>query len=67
LAARCTLHWDDSDEAWAKYRAEQTAMAKARAAGEPITGELDPLFEISMSDMVQQPSAAYTVTKDNTK
>ena len=29
-AARGTLHWDDSDEAWAKYRAEQ-AQAAAHA------------------------------------
>lgn len=26
LAARGTLHWDDSDEAWATYRAEQAAQ-----------------------------------------
>ncbi len=28
-AARGTLHWDDSDEAWAKYRAEKAAAASA--------------------------------------
>jgi antitoxin ParD1/3/4 len=26
-AARGTLHWDDSDEAWAKVRAERQAKA----------------------------------------
>lgn len=28
-AARGTLHWDDSDEAWAKYRAEKATAASA--------------------------------------
>ena len=27
LAARGTLHWDDSDEAWARRRAEQNVIA----------------------------------------
>ena len=33
-AARGTLFWDDSDEAWAKYRAE-VAEAQAAAVQEP--------------------------------
>ena len=33
-AARGTLHWDDSDEAWAKVRVEKAAQAKI-AAQEP--------------------------------
>ena len=34
-AARGTLHWDDSDEAWAKVRAEKVAEGQALAAHEP--------------------------------
>jgi antitoxin ParD1/3/4 len=34
-AARGTLFWDDSDEAWAKYRAEAAAEAQATAVQEP--------------------------------
>jgi antitoxin ParD1/3/4 len=34
LAARGTLHWDDSDEAWAKSRQEQREGA-ANAVHEP--------------------------------
>lgn len=35
LAARGTLHWDDSDEHWEKVRAERAAQAQAIAAHEP--------------------------------
>lgn len=34
-AARGTLFWDDSDEAWAKYRAEAAAVAQTAAVQEP--------------------------------
>jgi antitoxin ParD1/3/4 len=34
-AARGTLHWDDSDEAWAKVRAEKEAQVQALAVHEP--------------------------------
>ena len=34
-AARGTLHWDDSDEAWAKVRAENEAQVQALAVHEP--------------------------------
>ena len=67
LAARGTLHWDDSQEAWAKYRTEQAALAKARAAGESVVGELDPLFEIPQPPMVQEPAATYAVTPEELK
>ena len=33
-AARGTLHWDDSDEAWAKYRAEQAQTETAQRSDE---------------------------------
>jgi Arc/MetJ family transcription regulator len=32
LAARGTLHWDDSEEAWVKYRAEKAVEEQAAAA-----------------------------------
>jgi antitoxin ParD1/3/4 len=34
-AARGTLHWDDSDEAWAKARAENEAQGEALAVHQP--------------------------------
>jgi len=37
LAARGTLHWDDSDETWAKRRAEQASLAEG--AAEPAVHE----------------------------
>jgi Arc/MetJ family transcription regulator len=37
LAARGTLHWDDSDDAWAQRRAEQAALAAG--ATEPAAHE----------------------------
>jgi len=43
LAARGTLHWDDSDEAWARRRAEQNLVAtgpdKAAAPAEQAAHE----------------------------
>jgi len=37
LAARGTLHWDDSDDAWAQRRAEQASLAAG--ATEPAVHE----------------------------
>ena len=31
LAARGTLHWDDTDEGWAQWRAQQVLQAKEAA------------------------------------
>jgi Arc/MetJ family transcription regulator len=31
LAARGTLHWDDSDEGWARWRAQQVLQVKEAA------------------------------------
>ena len=39
-AARGTLHWDDSDEAWAKVRAENEAQVQALAVH-----ELEPTYK----------------------
>jgi Arc/MetJ family transcription regulator len=36
LAARGTLHWDDSDEHWAKVRAEREAQAETNSVHEPV-------------------------------
>lgn len=57
-AARGTLHWDDSEEAWARYRTEQTAKAQAQAAGLPFEGEVDELFKLPAL-AVHEPVAAY--------
>jgi Arc/MetJ family transcription regulator len=35
LAARGTLHWDDSEEHWAKVRAERAAQESIHAVQEP--------------------------------
>ena len=32
LAARGTLHWDDSDEAWAQWRAQQATQVNESAS-----------------------------------
>ena len=36
LAARGTLHWDDSDEHWAKVRDEREAQAETNSVHEPV-------------------------------
>ena len=35
LAARGTLHWDDSEEHWAKVREERAALEQALTVQEP--------------------------------
>lgn len=57
-ALRGKLQWDDSDEGWAKYRAEQMAKAQAQAAGLSFEGELDPRFKLP-TPAVHEPAAAY--------
>ena len=47
-AARGTLHWDDSDEAWAKYRAEKAAAASAE----------------QQALAVHEPQASYSLQQD---
>jgi Arc/MetJ family transcription regulator len=47
-AARGTLFWDDSEEAWAKHRAELAAQVVEQAAEQTTTAT------------VQEPSAPYT-------
>lgn len=48
LAARGTLHWDDSEEAWARYRAECASQDTTKA----------------IASAVQEPIASYTVDRD---
>lgn len=57
---RGKLHWDDSDEGWAKYRAEQMAKAHAQAAGLPFEGELDPNFRLPIH-VAHESEAGYKV------
>lgn len=40
LAARGTLHWDDSDEGWARYRQEREAAAQGLAVHAPAAPPL---------------------------
>lgn len=63
---RGKLHWDDSDEGWAKYREEQMAKAQAQAAGLPFDGELDPSFKLPASS-VHEPAPAYKVKRKERK
>jgi Arc/MetJ family transcription regulator len=56
LAARGTLHWDDSDEAWAKRRAEVAAEAAA-AQGDAKAALIVPELAVHES------AAAYKVAK----
>lgn len=67
LAARGTLFWDDSDEAWARSRAEAQAeaqdpaqrQAEALARIQPTV--VAPQVEDSDELSVCEPAAAYTV------
>ncbi|MEY4978844.1 MAG: hypothetical protein RLZZ352_1114 [Pseudomonadota bacterium] len=52
LAARGTLHWDDSDEAWARRRAEQNVIATGPdKAAEPA---------VPAEQAAHEPAAPYT-------
>ena len=63
-AARGTLVWDDSDEAWARSRAE----AEAQAAGQPAAsartsaGVKSPQAEDHAEVVVCEPVATYQLT-----
>lgn len=58
LAARGTLFWDDSDEAWAKRRAEVAAEAAA------AQGNANAKTELSVAELaVHEPVAQYKVVK----
>ena len=58
LAARGTLFWDDSDEAWAKRRAEVAAEAAA------AQGNANAKAELGVAELaVQEPVAQYKVAK----
>ncbi len=60
LAARGTLHWDDSEEHWAEVRAERAAAL----AGEPADTLADTLTEIAVTAAelaVHEPVAPYTL------
>lgn len=39
LAARGTMFWDDSEEHWAKVRAERAAELAAELGAQPVTKE----------------------------
>lgn len=43
LALRGKLQWDDSDEGWARYRAEQQAL---KMAGSPYDRDIDAAADV---------------------
>ena len=62
LAARGTLHWDDSDEAWARRRAEVAAEEKAAKQEETSAKtRLPNAAELA----VHEPVASYKVSKQS--
>ncbi len=60
LAARGTLHWDDSEAHWVKVRAEQAAELAAQHVRTVADAQADTA-ELA----VHEPAAAYEVTKAN--
>ena len=59
LALRGKLEWiGDDPAAWANYREDQLAKVRAKAAGLPFEGEIDPIFLSPgfAADLVSTPS-----------
>jgi len=63
-AARGTLFWDDSDEAWARSRAEAEAQAvgQAAATARVSASENVPQAQDNAALAVSEPVATYQVT-----
>ncbi len=56
LALQGQLHWDDSDEGWARWRAEQLAL---KSAGEPYDRAIDAATQLQSTDsrpVLQEPA-----------
>lgn len=67
LALRGKLQWDDSDEGWARYRAEQLAL---KAAGSPHDGDVDavaPEQAVAGPRVLQEPAPPSLVAKGRKK
>lgn len=67
LALRGKLQWDDSDEGWARYRAEQLAL---KAAGAPYDHDIDAAAEVSAGahpQALQEPGPRSLVAKGRRK
>lgn len=56
-AARGTLNWDDSDAAWATYRAQQNNEAASAAPNTPTADQADQAHELA----VHEPKATYAL------
>ena len=59
LALRGKLEWiGDDPAAWARYREDQLGKVRAKAAGLPYEGEIDPIFLSPdfAADLVPPPS-----------
>lgn len=66
-ALRGKLHWDDSDEGWARWRSEQAAIKNAIATDATSSGcGPDPSRPVKTL-CVQEPSASYAPKKGNAK
>jgi len=67
LALRGKLQWDDSDEAWARYRTEQLAL---KAAGSPYDTDIDAAVEVqavARPQVLQEPTPPSLVGKAREK
>lgn len=58
-AARGTLSWDDSDEAWARNRAELEAQARTQTSRDTLPTAAVAEDELNLA--LHEPSAAYAV------
>ena len=67
IALQGKLQWDDSDQGWARYRAEQDAL---KAAGLPYDSDIDPTPPVppaARPQRVQEPSTGWRQRKSAKK
>ncbi|MDO9482146.1 MAG: type II toxin-antitoxin system VapB family antitoxin [Hydrogenophaga sp.] len=67
LAARGTLHWDDSDEAWERRRAEQTLIAAGLDASEAAAPAEQAAHEPAAPYTTASPTAPATAAAPKPK
>jgi len=62
LALQGKLHWDDSDEGWARYRAQQLAL---KAGGQPYDRAIDGAEKVEADEApaLQEPVAPSLASK----
>lgn len=67
LALQGQLQWDDSDEGWDRYRAEQQVL---KAAGEPYDRAIDGAEKVpvtAQAPVLQKPARSAAATKARKK